>query len=165
MQSRPVNSFDHASEGNHEFAEKLLSLAKDLLTLLKREHSALQARTNADLFEIAKQKQKQLYVLERHINQEKNLVAHLQAVTTRLKRSKGHLTPQPARVFAVWEEFCSVLHQCREQNNANGELIKILSCHTRGMLSLMQNTCLQNDIYDGTGKRRQTALSSYLQTA
>jgi flagellar biosynthesis/type III secretory pathway chaperone len=166
LMSSRLESFPDASvETACKILEELTRQARDLLTFLMREHSALKQRAHAELFEITKQKQARLRALESSFQQEKRLIGHLQAEASAHKLRGYTLNTRPPVLARLWEDLRTVLHHCRYQNSANGELIRVLGCHTRGILSLMQGALSGNEVYDGSGKRRSSGISSYSNTA
>ncbi|MGC1953903.1 MAG: flagellar protein FlgN [Gammaproteobacteria bacterium] len=156
---------DASLENTCEVVEELIQEVRALLTLLVHEHSALKQKKNNDLFEIAKQKHTRLRALEIRFQQKGDAIEHLRAAVSRHRHGAFLLTRPSTAFVTLWEVLRDTLQQCRQQNSANGELIAALSCHTRGLLSLMQCALAESDVYDGNGRHCSSGLSSYSEIA
>ncbi len=165
MSSRLANLPDESLERGCNVMRELIGQAHELQALLMSERSALEEKASVDLVQIVKHKQVRLKTLESAFEREAHLIEQLHARTNGRQLHGCNLSKQPQRLLTLWAELCTLLRRCRQQNNANGELIRVLRCHTSGMLSLLQGTLPGNDIYDGSGKRCSSTLSSYSNTA
>lgn len=165
MPSRSANLPDIALEHGCDVVQKLIWQARELQALLLRERSALEERASTDLLEVAECKQACLQSLESNIAHQAHFLERPPRKACGQQLQGSNLPAQSRTFLALWAELDTVLRQCRHQNSANGELIRALRCHTSGMLSLIQGTLPGNDIYDGSGRRCATKLSSYSNTA
>lgn len=165
MPNLSANLPDASLENTCEVIEELIQGARALLTLLVHEHSALKQKKNSDLFEIAKQKHTRLGALEGRFQQKGDAIEHLRAAVSRHRHGEFMLTRPSTAFVTLWDVLRDTLQRCRQQNSTNGELIAALSCHARGMLSLMQSARAESDVYDGNGRHCSSGLSSYSNTA
>lgn len=147
-------------ETSSPLLEELTRQARELASLLIREHSALQQRAYAKIRALTARKQEILRALEHAHQTGADQIEKLRAEVSTSARRSGEFNAPPHR-SADWEELHVLLAQCQVQNCANGELISVLSRHTRGIISLIQGVQTRNMPYDSRGQRSTSDGSSY----
>lgn len=143
-----------------ETLKELIQQAQDLIAILVLEYSALTQKEHDDLVEVTRHKRNQLSTLEDRFRHNVSSIEHLRLEVNK-HNDLARTGAQSSVVVSLWEELRTVLRQCQYQNNANGTLIAALSCHTRGMLGVIQGMLTEGTVYNGSGRRTAIGSSSY----